>query len=164
MRFLTWVASVLVLSLGIVGAATAQEARGVLKLSASPPAKLILSESPPARLILSASKPAKLMRVDDGVFSLSYTDTIDLTDRKLLLGFMQISERDAKRYFPQGEFYIRLNGDRERVAVGTRIDLKRYRTTAGFVEDREVCFLDVVDFVAPKGAPPEATFRVSCQY
>ncbi len=102
---------------------------------------------------------AEFYRIDDGVFALRPGMSVDLTDRKILLTFRadwQYSSRDTSR------FYIVLNGDREAVRAGTRIDLKRDNETRSAVADKGSCFLDVVNFRAPKGAPPTATFRLSC--
>ena len=101
---------------------------------------------------------AEFYRVDEGVFALRPGMSIDLTDRKILLNFREKWQagREADR------FYIALNGNSDVVKAGDRIDLKRERATRDAVTDKGSCFLDVVAFVAPTGAPPTATFRVSC--
>jgi len=99
----------------------------------------------------------KLMRVDEGVFDLKIGRTIDLTNRRMLLA---ITYRGREKECCD----LILNGLRvSRWQVGSRIDLKEYRTTQEFVEDKNRCFLDVVDIVDPKGAPGMATFRLFCQ-
>jgi hypothetical protein len=100
---------------------------------------------------------AKLMRVDDGVFELEIGKTIDLTDRKILLAIVLTGGRRKECC------KITVNGGRiSWRSVGTRIDLKRERSTAAFVEDKDVCYLDIVDIALPKGAPGIATFRLHC--
>lgn len=99
---------------------------------------------------------AKLMRVDEGVFELGIGKTIDLTDRKILLAIRLYGTRDTC-------CEITLNGGNAgRPEPGLRIDLKGLRSTASFVEDKEICVLDVVDIALPKGAPGIATFRLHC--
>jgi len=100
---------------------------------------------------------AEFYRVDAGVFALRPGMSIDLTDRKILLTFT----RDT-RQFSRGRFDVLLNGDKEATNAGERIDLKRERSTRDFVADKAQCFLDVLSFVAPKGAPATATFRLNC--
>ena len=96
----------------------------------------------------------QLFRVDEGVFDLRIGQTIDLTNRKLLLS-MQIYNKSCCN--------MTINGERvSRWQVGSRIDLKRFRGTKEAVQDRDQCFLDVVDLVLPKGAPGVATFRLHC--
>ncbi len=153
--------AVVVLITMVASAAVGQVASraGKLKPSASVPAKLV--ESHRAKLILSASKPATLMRVDDGVFALRFNSSIDLTDRKILLSFPQ-DGNNGRQNWSKGSFVIYLNGDSHWVRLGTRLDLKRGSRTQGFVADKEVCVLDVTNFVAPKGSPPVATFRLHC--
>jgi len=134
------------------------QAAGVLKPSISPPAQLIDDQQ--AEIILSSSKPATLMRVDDGVFSLQYQGTIDLTEKRVLLAFPP--QKNDIRNWQSGSFYITINGESNRVRIGNRIDLKRNRSTREFVKDRDVCILDVTNFIAPKGSPAVATFRLYC--
>ena len=99
---------------------------------------------------------AKLMRVDEGVFELGIGKTIDLTDRKILLAVRLYGTRDTC-------CELTLNGGNAgRLEPGSRIDLKGLRSTAKFVEDKEICVLDVVDILLPKGAPGIATFRLHC--
>lgn len=99
---------------------------------------------------------AKLMRVDEGVFELEFGKTIDLTDRKILLS---IGYRGRRKECCT----LRINGRTMSFnGPGTRIDLKRERHTAGFVEDKSVCFLDIVDIALPRGTNGIATFRLHC--
>lgn len=98
---------------------------------------------------------AQLMRVDEGVFELEVGKTIDLTDRKILLGVVKRSNECC---------IITLNGDtiKTHSFVGKRFNLKRERSSASFVKDKDVCVLDVVDVALPKGAPGIFTFRLHC--
>lgn len=99
---------------------------------------------------------SQLMRVDEGVFELEVGKTIDLTDRKLLLGISYRRRRECCN--------LTLNGDtiKTHSFVGKRFNLKRERSSASFVQDKDVCFLDVVDVALPKGAPGIFTFRLHC--
>lgn len=98
---------------------------------------------------------AQLMRVDEGVFELEVGKTIDLTDRKVLLGVVKRRDECC---------IITLNGDtiKTHSFVGERFNLKRERSSASFVKDKDVCVLDVVDVALPKGAPGIFTFRLHC--
>ena len=99
---------------------------------------------------------AQLMRVDEGVFELEIGKTIDLTDRKILLAIRPYGTRNAC-------CELTLNGiTASRPEAGLRINLKDLRSTATFVEDKEICVLDVVDIALPKGARGIATFRLHC--
>lgn len=100
---------------------------------------------------------AELLRVDEGVFEMPIGGTIDLTDRRIFL-----SIRVPRGYQQCCE--IVLNGRQVMFGdvVGQRFDLKRVNSTWKHVEDKEQCFLDVVDVVTPKGAPGIATFRLHC--
>lgn len=101
---------------------------------------------------------AQLMRVDEGVFELDVGKTIDLTNRKILLSIHTVGTGNRMRCCD-----IRLNGDRVLWnAVGHRFDLKSLRSTKSFVEDKNECFLDLVDLALPKGMRGIATFRLHC--
>lgn len=100
---------------------------------------------------------AKLLRVDEGVFELEIGKAIDLTDRKILLS-IRLSSSHRKECCQ-----ITLNGERASWrAVGSRIDLKRERGTSKYVEDKDLCYIDVIDVARPKGARGIATFRLHC--
>lgn len=109
--------------------------------------------------LCAAEGQAKLYRVDEGVFELRVGKSMDLTNRQVLLS---IPVQQDDRMFAQGRFAIGLSGLRLTVVVGQRLDLKRYPNTKKALSDKDECFLDVLDFVAPKGAPGTATFRLSC--
>lgn len=97
---------------------------------------------------------ALLYRVDDGVFQLTEGETIDLTDRHLLLAFQQ-----GKRCFE-----IVVNGRKTCIEVGERFDLTRKSLfrLGDLFSDKDSCFLDVVKLEDVKGADAIATFRLHC--
>jgi hypothetical protein len=107
----------------------------------------------------AAEEPAKLYRVQEGVFDLRGGKSMDLTDRRVLLTLPAIQD---SHLMEQGRFWISLNGQRSIVTVGARVDLKRQPQTRKTFDDKDECYLDVIDYVAPKGAPATATFRLSC--
>ena len=110
--------------------------------------------------LAQATRPsAPLNRVDDGVFELRQGASVDLTKHAILLTVRaDQSERNTER----GQFYVLIAGQQQQLAAGKRIDLKRMRGIDKDLKSRDHCFLDVVSFVAPKGAPATATFRLSC--
>lgn len=99
-----------------------------------------------------------LKQVDGGVFELRGGQSVDLTDRKLLLSVEDEDVRDQNR---PHHFNVYVGGARRQVSPGTRIDLAHgdQRRRGG---NATPCFLDVVDYIAPKGAPATAKFRLSC--
>jgi hypothetical protein len=107
----------------------------------------------------SADDKAKLYRVEEGVFELRAGKSIDLTDRQVLLTLMPMQDARVNQ---QGRFTIALSGQRYMVMIGQRVDLKHFGTTRKVFADKDECYLDVIDFVAPKGAPATATFRINC--
>jgi len=121
-----------------------------------------MTEVPEAeKLVVPAGK---LMRVDEGVFDLKIGRTIDLTNRRMLLSIRYGRDKSS--------FHLTINGmtpqGNEVVgnynwSIGSRIDLKVMESTEEFVQDKNRCFLDIVDIVDPTGAPGTATFRLFCQ-
>jgi len=111
---------------------------------------------------LAQQGPAKLYRVDDGIFELKLGQSIDLTERKVLVNFdyhsrlQSIAEYKTFRVLVNGWY----GGD---VHPGVRLDLKKYYSTAKIVADTSECYLDIVDVATPKGGTPVATFRFSCR-
>ena len=84
--------------------------------------------------------------------------TIDLTDRKILLSVTSFTSGREKKCCT-----IMLNGDRiPWRTVGHRFDLKQLRATRQSLDDKNQCFLDIVDVATPKGAPWLLTFRLHC--
>lgn len=102
---------------------------------------------------------AGLKRVDDGVFELRQGASVDLTKHAILL---TVKADQPERTVERGQFYVLIAGQQQQVAAGKRIDLKRMRGIEKELKSKDQCFLDVVSFVAPKGAPATATFRLSC--
>jgi hypothetical protein len=111
----------------------------------------------------------KLMRVDEGVFTIKFGQTIDLTNRRILLTIKYGRPSWDRESLVCCQ--LALNGqilpeqepaDSTRL-IGERIDLKRLESTSSYVEDKERCFVDVVDVVDRKGAPGTATFRLFCE-
>lgn len=100
------------------------------------------------------SSQAELYRVEDGVFQLRDGQTVDVTDRFLLLAF-----RLGKRC-PE----IVLNGRKSCIEVGDRFNLKAHVPfhLGKLFQDKNQCFLDVVKVDAPKGADAIAIFRLHC--
>ena len=102
---------------------------------------------------------AGLKRIDDGVFELRQGTSVDLTRHAILL---TVKADQPARSVERGQFYVLIAGQQQQVAAGKRVDLKRMRGIDKELKSRDQCFLDVVSFVAPKGAPATATFRLSC--
>lgn len=96
---------------------------------------------------------AELYRIEDGVFALRPGMSVDLTDRAILLAFRNVE---------RGRAMLTIAGRRESGITGTRWNLKQERQTRDAVADKSECFLDLTTLVAPKGAPPTATFRLRC--
>lgn len=116
----------------------------------------------PSRGQAQATLPAPgagLTRVDDGVFELRQGNSVDLTKHAILL---TMRADQQPRALEKGQFAILIAGQQQVVSVGRRIDLKRQRSIERDLQSRDQCFLDVVSFIAPKGAPATATFRLSC--
>ncbi len=82
-------------------------------------------------------------------------ETIDLTDRFLLLAFRNGSKCQE----------IIINGRNSCIKVGDRFDLK-FQFAPFFLgnlfSDKNRCFLDIVKIEALKGADTIATFRLHC--
>jgi hypothetical protein len=107
-----------------------------------------------------ANAPAELMMVKKGVFTLKVGQSIDVTDRGILLHMSKIrAEAGAS---PTGVSFS-VNGQGGTFSVGYRMDLKRETSTKDFVKDMRGCFLDLVSAVAPVGAAATATFRLLCE-
>lgn len=104
---------------------------------------------------------AKLMAVvGDGVFELRQGKSVDLTKNQLLLTFRRDQNKQAVE--DQGYIALTLAGIGFGLKPGDRLNLKSYNEIAKVLKDTDKCFLDLIDVVAPKGAPANATFRFSC--
>lgn len=124
-----------------------------------------LAQEPLPSAVPQPVPPAMLMMVKDGVFELPLGKSMDMTDRKILLSFpssQSYIDRNTGQ-FREGRFVISLNGDNESVNGGSRIDLKKFRATQSFVDDMDVCVLDIVELIQAKGASARAIFRLHCQ-
>jgi hypothetical protein len=108
--------------------------------------------------------PGALMMVKEGVFELRHGKSIDITDRKILLTFPvnQSVDRETGE-LRGGRFMLMINGDSQYAQGGTRFDLRSMQATKRFVEDFDVCLLDVVELIQAKGSAPRAVMRVNCQ-
>jgi hypothetical protein len=103
--------------------------------------------------------PAELMAVTKGVFTLKVGQSIDLTDRGILLHLSRVNADSSDRI--TGVAFT-INGSGGSYSVGVRRDLKTERSTMDFVKDLRSCFLDLVSAIAPQGGPASATFRLLC--
>lgn len=110
-------------------------------------------------------KPALLMMVKDGVFELQRGKSIDVTDRKILVSFVNDGYNidDKTGLYRNGIFYVTINGEKHQVSAGTRIDLKKENSTNSFVGDIDVCMLDVVELIEAKGTAARTVMRINCQ-
>jgi hypothetical protein len=116
----------------------------------------------PGAAMAQATRPSPgegLTRVDEGVFQLRQGKSVDLTKHAILL---TVRAEQSERDFERSQFYVMIAGNSTRAKVGDRIDLRRIRRLERDLKSKDQCYLDVVDFVAPRGAPATATFRINC--
>ena len=112
----------------------------------------------------SAATATILPQVDgNGVFDLKLGQSIDLTDRKVLLSFPNESSNNANSLQDSHIISFKINGTLNTAGQGKRINLKELYETKKQFADMSECFMDFIDVVTPKGAPPVATFRLSCR-
>lgn len=116
------------------------------------------AQQPPKQV--TASPTATLYRVDEGMFDIRRGQSLDLTDRKVLLSFPASSTPiDATKK----SIWLALLGHEFIVSPGQRFDLKNNsilkRETFA---DKTECYFDLIDVAVPKGAPPVATLRFEC--
>lgn len=116
----------------------------------------------PAEVQKSSSVTAMLYRVDGGLFDLYRGQSIDLTDRKVLLTItldQQTNLAEAK------QLLLSINGIRISLVPGQRFDFKSgsYSSLAKIFSDKTACYIDLIDVAVPKGAQPVATFRFECE-
>lgn len=130
-------------------------AAGIISLATAAAA-----QSPPPEK-LSASPTATLYRVDEGLFDLKVGQSIDLTDRKILLhfngGWNQSRENLEQKYIS-----LSISGRTDAIRPGNRWNLKNIYELQKTLNDKDQCFLDLIDVLVPKGAQAIATFRFSC--
>lgn len=106
-------------------------------------------------VIAESSNKATLYRVEEGTFELNEGQTIDLTDKRVLLAF-----RRGRRCLE-----IVINGNEDCMQVGKRYDLKWKHAPfhlGKLFRDRRECFLDIIGLSNPKGAKAVASFRLYC--
>jgi hypothetical protein len=107
----------------------------------------------------AGAQQAELMAVKKGVFTLKVGQSMDLTDRGILLHLNRVNVSNGRA---TGAAFT-INGGGGAYSVGVRRNLKQERPTMDFVKDLRNCFLDFVNAEAPVGAPPSATFRLLCE-
>lgn len=105
-------------------------------------------------------QPGELFMVKKGVFTLKVGQSIDLTDRGILLNLQNLRRGPDDKV---DRVTFTLNGRFIRDArPGHRTNLKERSETRDFLKDIRACFLDLVSAVAPRGASARATFRLLC--
>ncbi len=103
---------------------------------------------------------AKLQAVTgDGVFDLREGKSVDLTKQQLLLTFKPNQRRET---LEASRIDVMLAGSFIAMTPGQRVNLKTFPASAKELKDKDKCFLDLIEVVAPKGAPATATLRFSC--
>ena len=108
----------------------------------------------------TAVPQAELFMVKKGVFTLKQGQSIDLTDRSILLHLREVAGNAGE---PVRGISITISGyGGGQYSVGHRWDLKQWQSTRDILKDLRSCFLDVVSAAKPQGAPPTATFRLLC--
>ena len=115
---------------------------------------LVSAQSP------GSNAPAELQMVKKGVFTLKVGQSMDLTDRGILLHVSRITADSDGRAETVTYTYNGSGGQNYR--PGHRLNLKYESSTKDFVKDLPSCFLDLVSASAPKGGVATATFRLLC--
>lgn len=109
----------------------------------------------------AANAPAALQMVTKGVFTLREGQSIDLTDRGILLNLRRVPGNPGEQ--PNAAAFA-INGQGgANSPVGARVDLKKFRASEGFLKDVRVCVLDLVSAAKPVGGTASATFRLICE-
>lgn len=142
MRSIVWASAILASVAGMARAQSAPQA------PAAPAAKQA-----------AAAQPALMAIVGDGIFVLKEGSSLDLTKNEILLTMTRGQNRDA---LERGQVHLMFSGQSHNMSVGSRLDLKDWGSFRKILKDKDKCFLDLIDVVAPKGAPSAATFRFSC--
>ena len=109
----------------------------------------------------SGNAPAALQMVTKGVFTLREGQSMDLTDRGVLLHVRRIPGNAGEQ--PTGVNYTINGAGRGISSIGSRLDLKKSRTSEAFLKDVRVCVLDLVSAAKPVGGAASATFRLMCE-
>ncbi|HRY02145.1 MAG TPA: hypothetical protein P5256_03405 [Beijerinckiaceae bacterium] len=98
----------------------------------------------------------------DGMFGLKLGQSIDLTDRKVLMTFPRNGYNTASN-FDKKFVSIKFNGSDFGMTQGNRLNLKDFNPTSKQFASMRECFIDFIDISAPSGATPVATFRFECK-
>lgn len=114
--------------------------------------------APAANLAVSV-QPVLMAVVGDGIFVLKEGSSLDLTKNEILMTMPRGQNKDG---LERGTVELRISGHSLHMNLGGRHDLKTWSPTSKQVKDKDKCFLDLIDVVAPKGAASAATFRFSC--
>lgn len=94
-----------------------------------------------------------------GLFELRLGKSVDLTKNQWLLTFVTSQHPESLQ---QGRINISVAGSSYSMTVGNRLDFKSFGATRNDTKDKDKCYLDLIEVVAPKGAPATATFRFHC--
>lgn len=94
-----------------------------------------------------------------GLFELRLGKSVDLTKNQWLLSFVGDNRPEG---LAEGRVNIKLSGASWSMRIGDRLNLKTFNTTEKDAKDKDQCYLDLIEVVAPKGAPASATFRFHC--
>lgn len=131
--------------------------------AAAPAARPVPSAQAPAANSapkqVTSSVTATLYRIDEGMFDLRHGQSIDLTDRKVLLTFT-VSQNAS--LLESKHIYLAINGTSQEMTPGRRLNLKTTNPFTKIFADKAECYLDLIDVAMPKGAPMVATFRFEC--
>lgn len=128
----------------MIGAAAAQTAK------TEPAPQATLEPAPRAKLEVVTGQ---------GLFDLRIGKSVDLTKNQWLLTFVHNQFSDSLQL---GQINISVAGQHYTLSVGGRLDLKQFRATEQDARDKDKCYVDLIEVVAPKGAPATATFRFYC--
>ena len=94
-----------------------------------------------------------------GLFELRLGKSVDLTKNQWLLSFVGDNRPES---LAEGRVNIKIAGAGWWMRTGDRLNLKTFNTTQKDAKDKDQCYLDLIEVVAPKGAPATATFRFHC--
>lgn len=94
-----------------------------------------------------------------GLFELRLGKSVDLTKNQWLLSFVGDNRPES---LADGRANIKIAGAGWWMRTGDRLNLKTFNTTQKDAKDKDQCYLDLIEVVAPKGAPAVATFRFHC--
>ena len=113
----------------------------------------------PAKQQTAASSAQLMAVVGDGLIELKEGRSVDLTKNEVLLTMTRGQNKDA---LERGQVQFLISGQGAHMSVGQRLNLKDWGGLRQALKDKDKCFLDLIDVVAPKGAPAAATLRFSC--